>query len=153
MLQRIEHSSLLAQFSKLQRMENSVPRFGKQEHLLCKSIKDYIMQTYNEILASLLESVIANPEMDIDEVLLSKAKEFGLNATDLSEIQNTNSLLTRINSKLSDLDKARAVGKSREVFIAEEIERITEGKSNEDKQVILSAIQSATGNVLNDKTE
>lgn len=109
------------------------------------------MQTYNEILVSLLETVIANPDMDIDDVMLLKAKEFGLNDTELSEVQDTNSLLTKINSKVAELDKARAACKSRDAFVAEEIGRIVEGRSEEDKRVIFSAIQNVTENSLTDK--
>ena len=110
-----------------------------------------IMATYKEILKSLLEAVAENPNSNIDELLTKKALEYGLSKKEIEELSSANSLIDKFESKNQELVEARKNGMTRESFLYGEINNLTDGKEDKEKEIILTAIKDAAENIDGNK--
>lgn len=109
------------------------------------------MATYQEILKSLLEAVAENPNSNIDELLTKKALEYGLSEKEIEELSSANSLIDKFESKNLELADARKKGKTRESFLYDEINNLLDGKEDNEKEIILTAIKDAAENIDDNK--
>lgn len=109
------------------------------------------MATYQRILVSLIEAISKNPECNIDEILISKAKEYGLNEDDIKAITETNSLIDNFSRKNEEIKEVKKEGKSRTSFIYDEITRITKDLSDDEKAVVAKAMQIASEELENNE--
>lgn len=109
------------------------------------------MATYQEILKSLLEAVAENPNSNIDELLTKKALEYGLSEKEIEELSSANSLIDKFESKNQELVEARKNGMTRESFLYGEINNLTDGKEDKEKEIILTAIKDAAENIDGNK--
>lgn len=109
------------------------------------------MATYQEILRSLLEAVAENPNSNLEDLLTKKALEYGLSEKEIEDISSANSLIDKFESKNQELVEARKRGATRESFLYDEINNLIDGKKDNEKEIILTAINNAAANIDGDK--
>ena len=98
-------------------------------------------QTFETILTSLLEAYETNPAQDIDALIEEKCKEWNLPEEQVVLLKETNALIDGFTENAASLEAAKAEGESRKRWMLDEIDRITDGRSEEEKAQIVSAIK------------
>lgn len=109
-------------------------------------------QTFENILTSLLEAYENNPAQDIDTLIEEKSKEWNLSEEQVALLKETNELIDSFNEQAKSLEKAKADGWSRKRWMLNEMDRITDGRSEEEKSQIVSAISDANEKVIEETT-
>ena len=109
-------------------------------------------QTFETILTSLLEAYENNPAQDIDVLIEEKCKEWNLPEEQVALLKETNALIDGFTENAASLETAKAEGKSRKRWMLEEIDRITDGRSEEEKAQIVSAISETNEKVIEETT-
>ncbi len=113
----------------------------------------YIMeQTFDTILTSLLERYEDNPAQDIDALIEEKCKEWNLTEEQVALLKETNGYIDGFTENAASLDEAKADGKSRRRWMLEKIDSITEGRSEEEKAQIVSAISETNEKIIEETT-
>lgn len=105
-------------------------------------------QNFETILDSLLESYEQNPEKDLNEIINEKCDEIGISEESRQLLKETNEMIDAIEEKTSSLKKAKKEGKTRGRWVLDELERITEGRTEEEKTTLISAISEANEKVI-----
>lgn len=108
--------------------------------------------TFENILTSLLEAYENNPAQDIDTLIKEKCKEWSLPEDQINLLKETNGLIDSFNEHTNSLEKAKADGWSRKRWMLNEMERITEGCSEEEKAQIASAISDTNEKAIEEIT-
>lgn len=106
---------------------------------------------FNLVLVSVLERYEANPKMDMEEFLGCIMAEFNLSADDVEKIKDTHELIDMFMDKSIALEEAKKEGYSRKSWILKEFDWITEGRSEEEKAELATAISNVTESVLNNE--
>ena len=70
------------------------------------------MESFDDILTSLLKSVESAPSSNVDEVIASKMKEFGLSEEGQKILDETNSYLVAFHEAYHDLQDAKKRGET-----------------------------------------
>lgn len=109
-------------------------------------------QTFEKILTSLLEAYENNPAQDIDALIDEKCKEWNLSEEQINLLKETNGLIDSFNEHANSLEKAKADGWSRKRWMLNEIDRIVDGRSEEEKAQIVSAISDTNEKVIEEIT-
>lgn len=109
-------------------------------------------QTFENILTSLLEAYENNPAQDIDTLIEEKCKGLNLSEEQVALLKETNELIDSFNEQAKSLEKAKADGWSRKRWMLNEMDRITDGRSEEEKSQIVSAISDANEKVIEETT-
>jgi len=104
--------------------------------------------TFEEILTSVLESYEKNPNQDIDVLIEKLSEENELPEDMKTSLKETNEYLDGFATNAESLAKAKAEGKSRKRWMLEQIDRITDGRPEEEKAKIVSAISDANEQVM-----
>lgn len=109
-------------------------------------------QTFENILTSLLEAYENNPEQDIDVLIEEKCQEWTLPEEQINLLKETNGLINSFNEHANSLEKAKANGWSRKRWMLNEIDRITNGRSEKERAQIVSAISDTNEKVIEETT-
>ena len=109
-------------------------------------------QTFDTILTSLLEHYEDNPAQDIDALIEEKCKEWNLTEEQVALLKETNGYIDGFTENAASLDEAKADGKSRRRWMLEKIDSITEGRSEEEKAQIVSAISGTNEKIIEETT-
>ena len=109
-------------------------------------------QTFENILTSLLEAYENNPEQDIDVLIENKCQEWNLPEEQINLLKETNGLIDSFNEHANSLEKAKADGWSRKRWLLNEMDRITDGRSEEEKAQIASAISDTNEKAIEETT-
>ena len=109
-------------------------------------------QTFDTILTSLLESYENNPAQDIDALIEEKSKGWGLTEEQAALLKETNGYIDGFTENAASLEEAKANGKSRKRWMLEKIDCITEGRSEEEKAQIVSAISETNEKIIEETT-
>lgn len=109
-------------------------------------------QTFENILNSLMEAYENNPTHDIDAFVERKCKEWNLPEEQINLLKETNGLIDSFNEHANSMEKAKADGWSRKRWMLNEIDRITDGRSEEEKAQIASAISDTNEKVIEETT-
>lgn len=106
------------------------------------------METFDEILTSILKSVESNPSLDIDEVIAQKMSELGLSEEGQKKLAETNSHLEAYDKKFSELQAAKADGDSRSSWVQDELLSIARkhGLSEEQTEQLITDVSTACEN-------
>lgn len=99
-------------------------------------------QNFDTILTSLLESYDNSPNKDISTIINEKCNEMGLSEEGQALLKETNETIDAFTEKATSLAKAREEGKTRKHWILNEMDKITEGRSEDEKAMVASAISS-----------
>lgn len=109
-------------------------------------------QTFENILTSLLEAYENNPAQDIDTLIEEKCKGWNLSEEQVALLKETNELIDSFNEQAKSLEKAKADGWSRKRWMLNEMDRITDGRSEEEKAQIASAISDTNEKAIEEIT-
>lgn len=109
-------------------------------------------QTFENILTSLLEVYENKPTQDIDTLIEEKCKEWELPEDQINLLKETNGLIDNFNEHANSLEKAKAGGWSRKRWMLNEMDRITDRRSEEEKAQIASAISDTNEKAIEETT-
>jgi len=99
--------------------------------------------TYNEIMAALLQTYEAHPEMDVEEVIAQVARKMGASEKSMENIKSSMSLLDKMQEKKASLEAAHENGDSTKKWMLAETEKLTHGREDKDKAAIAEGIAKA----------
>ena len=105
---------------------------------------------FDEILTSLLEQLENNPDQDIDVLVKDECEKMGVSEEGKALLSETNEYIDGFAEKMAALQDAKEEGKSRKQWMLEEMDRILEGRDEQEKAEIVSAISDAGENVNNE---
>ncbi len=109
-------------------------------------------QTFDTILTSLLESYESNPTQSLDTLINEKCKEWNLLEEQIALLKDIITYIDTFTDKATSLENAKSEGKSRKRWMLEEIDKIIEGRSEEEKAQIVSAISETNEKMIEDTT-
>lgn len=107
-------------------------------------------KSFDEILTSMLEQLENNPDQDIDVLVKGECEKMGVSEESMALLSETNEYIDGFAEKMATLQKAKEEGKSRKQWMLEEMDRILEGRDEQEKAEIVSAISDAGENVNNE---
>ena len=107
-------------------------------------------QTFDDILTSMLEQLENNPNQDIDVLVKDECEKMGVSEEGKALLSETNEYIDGFAEKMAALQKAKEEGKSRKQWMLAEMDRIMEGRDEQEKAEIVSAISDAGENVNNE---
>ena len=107
-------------------------------------------QNFEEILTSMLERLDENPEQDVNALIKDECENMGVSEESKALLSETNEYIDGFAEKMAALQKAKEEGKSRKQWVLEEMDRIMEGRDEQEKAEIVSAISDAGENVNNE---
>ena len=107
-------------------------------------------KSFDEILTSMLEQLEKNPDQDIDVLVKGECEKMGVSEESMALLSETNEYIDGFAEKMTALQKAKEEGKSRKQWMLEEMDRILEGRDEQEKAEIVSAISDAGENVNNE---
>ena len=107
-------------------------------------------KNFDEILTSMLEQLENNPDLNIDMLVKGECEKMGVSEESMALLSETNEYIDGFAEKMATLQKAKEEGKSRKQWMLEEMDRILEGRDEQEKAEIVSAISDAGENVNNE---
>ena len=107
-------------------------------------------KSFDEILTSMLEQLENNPDQDIEVLVKDECEKMGVSEEGNALLSETNEYIDGFAEKMASLQKAKEEGKSRKQWMLEEMDRILEGRDEQEKAEIVSAISDAGENVNNE---
>ena len=107
-------------------------------------------QSFEDILTSMLEQLENNPDQDIDVLVEDECEKMGVSEKGKALLSETNEYIDGFADKMAALQTAKEDGKSRKQWMLEEMDRILEGRDEQEKAEIVSAISDAGENVNNE---
>lgn len=105
---------------------------------------------FDEILTSMLEQLENNPNQDIDVLVKDECEKMGVSEEGKALLSETNEYIDGFAERMASLQKAKENGKSRKQWMLAEMDRIMEGRDEQEKAEIVSAISDAGENVNNE---
>ena len=109
-----------------------------------------MLQTFDEILTSMLEQLDNNSDLDIDVLVKDECVKMGVSEEGKALLSETNEYIDGFAEKMAALQTAKEDEKSRKQWMLEEMDRILEGCDEQEKAEIVSAISDAGENVNNE---
>lgn len=107
-------------------------------------------KNFDEILTSMLEQLENNADQDIDVLVKDECEKIGVSEEGKTLLSETNEYIDGFAERMASLQKAKDEGKSRKQWMLEEMDRILEGRDEQEKAEIVSAISDAGENVNNE---
>ena len=98
----------------------------------------------------MLEQLENNPDQDIDVLVKGECEKMGVSEESMALLSETNEYIDGFAEEMAALQKAKDEGKSRKQWMLEEMDRILEGRDEQEKAEIVSAISDAGENVNNE---
>lgn len=109
-------------------------------------------QNFEAFLTALLESYETNPAQDIDELIIAKCKEWGLTDEQVATLKEALGYIDEFSEKNTSLEEAKAGGKSRKQWLMEQMDEVTDGRTEEEKAQIISAISETNEQMIEEIT-
>ena len=107
-------------------------------------------KNFEDILTSMLERLDENPDQDVNALVKDECEKMGVSEESMALLSETNEYIDGFAEKMAALQKAKEDGKSRKQWMLEEMDRILEGRDEQEKAEIVSAISDAGENVNNE---
>ena len=107
-------------------------------------------KSFDEILTSMLELLENNPDQDIEVLVKDQCERMGVSEKGKALLSETNEYIDGFAERMASLQKAKEEGKSRKQWMLEEMDRILEGRDEQEKAEIVSASSDAGENVNNE---
>ena len=107
-------------------------------------------KSFDEILTSMLEQLENNPDQDIDVLVKDECEKMEVSEEGKALLSETNGYIDGFAERMASLQKAKEEGRSRKQWMLEEMDRILEGRDEQEKAEIVSAISDAGENVNNE---
>lgn len=99
--------------------------------------------TYDKIMAALLQTYEAHPEMDVEQIIAKVAQEMGASEKSMENIKSSLSLLEKMQEKKLSIEAAHENGDTTKKWILSETEKLTKGKNDEERAAIAEGIAKA----------
>ena len=96
--------------------------------------------TYDKIMTDLLLAYEAHPEMDVEEIIEQVAREMDASEKTMESIKATSELLDKFEEKKKALEAAHEDGETTKKWILTETARMTEGRTDKEKENLTKAI-------------
>ena len=96
--------------------------------------------TYVEIMSALLQAYEAHPEMDVEQIIAHVAQKLGASEKSLENIKASSAMLDMFQEKKTALEAAHEDGETTKKWILAETARMTEGRTDEEKETLTKAI-------------
>lgn len=97
-------------------------------------------ETFEDILTSTLEVLEQNPDMNINKLVDVQAEKYGMSDEAKVTINDTFACLDKFAELGHSIADARKEGLTRDQWLVQEIERMTEGRSQDEKDAVATAI-------------
>lgn len=97
-------------------------------------------ETFEDILTSTLEVLEQNPDMDINKLVDVQTKKYKTSEEAKATIEDTFACLDKFTESGHSLADARKKGLTRDQWLVQEIERMTEGRTQDEKDAVATAI-------------
>ena len=107
-------------------------------------------KNFDEILTSMLEQLENNPDLDIDVLVNDECEKMGVSDEGKALLSETNEYIDGFAERMASLQKAKDEGRSRKQWMLAEMDRILEGRDEQEKAEIVSAISDAGEDVNNE---
>lgn len=107
-------------------------------------------KNFDEILTSMLEQLENNPDQDIEVLVKDECEKMGVSEEGKALLSETNEYIDGFAERMASLQKAKDEGRSRKQWMLAEMDRILEGRDEQEKAEIVSAISEAGENVNNE---
>ena len=107
-------------------------------------------QTFEDILTSMLEQLENDPNQDIEVLGKDECEKMGVSEEGKALLSETNEYIDGFAERMASLQKAKENGKSRKQWMLAEMDRMLEGRDEQEKAEIVSAISDAGENVNNE---
>ena len=98
----------------------------------------------------MLERLDENPNQDVNALIKDECKKMGVSEKGKALLSETNEYIDGFAERMASLQKAKDEGRSRKQWMLEEMDRILEGRDEQEKAEIISAISDAGENVNNE---
>ena len=108
-------------------------------------------KNFDEILTSMLEQLENNPDQDIDVLVKDECEKMGVSEKGKALLSETNEYIDGFAEKMAALQKAKEEGRSSKQWMLAEMDRVLEGRDEQEKAEIVSAISDA-GEKVNNET-
>ena len=105
---------------------------------------------FDDILTSMLEQLENNPDQDIEVLVKDECEKMGVSEKGKALLSETNEYIDGFAERMASLQKAKDEGRSRKQWMLAEMDRILEGRDEQEKAEIVSAISDAGENVNNE---
>ena len=99
--------------------------------------------TYDEIMAELLQTYEAHPEMDVELIIAQVAQELGLGEKSKESVKASMGMLDKMQEQKESLETAHENCDSTKKWILSETAKITEGRTDDEIATITEAITNA----------
>ena len=106
-------------------------------------------QTFEDILASLLDSYEKSESKDIDALLREKSEELGLTEESISLVKNASEYIDKFAEKTASLEAAREEGISMKRWLTENLDNSMAELSDEEKVEIYEGIAKKNEDFIN----
>ena len=110
-------------------------------------------EDFEKILSSLLERYEADPGQDVDALVAEKCRELGLGEEAERLLRETNEYVDDFVEKAAELGEAKGRRESRRRWLALEIERVTDGRTEEEKAAVAEAVEQTGGKLIDNLLE
>ena len=107
-------------------------------------------KNFDEILTSMLEQLENNPDQDIEVLVKDQCERMGVSEKGKALLSETNEYIDGFAERMASLQMAKEEGRSRKQWMLAEMDRILEGRDEQEKAEIVSAISDAGENVNNE---
>lgn len=97
----------------------------------------------------MLEQLENNPDQDIEVLVKDQCERMGVSEKGKALLSETNEYIDGFAERMASLQKAKEEGRSRKQWMLAEMDRILEGRDEQEKAEIVSAISDAGENVNN----
>ena len=107
-------------------------------------------KNFEDILTSMLERLDENPDQDVNALIKDECEKMGVSDEGKALLSETNEYIDGFAERMASLQKAKEEGRSRKQWMLAEMDRIVEGRDEQEKAEIVSAISDAGENVNNE---
>lgn len=97
-------------------------------------------ETFEDILTSTLEVLEQNPDIDINKLVDVQTEKYKTSEEAKATIDDTFACLDKFTELGHSLADARKEGLTRDQWLVQEIERMTEGRTQDEKDAVATAI-------------
>ena len=108
------------------------------------------METFDDILTSVLKSIEDNPSANVEEVITTKMAEMGLSDEGEKILAETNAHLKGFEAAYQSLKAAKDKGETRTQWLQEEVYKIGEKNqlTDEQKEQLINDLATQTESII-----
>lgn len=107
----------------------------------------------SEIFSSLLDEYEKNPTGDVDALIKAQGEKEGLSDDGIEGLNQTLRMVEELHEAKLSLEEAKENGDSREDWLTAQVDDITKGLTDEQKDIAVKAITQAQAKVIDDYAE